>query len=114
MTTTTAMGPNFKKLFIHHWSNLTVDRANKTPMGLAAHGDFVDQLGLAVNVAARIAETGGESLKGDAKDALDWVNSALTIVRQAGGNNPWATASDEDICGEILRRIEIRRSAVKA
>jgi hypothetical protein len=54
------------------------------------------------------------NLKAVAKKALAWVKLAIDVVRNSPGLNPWMTASDEAIAGEILRRIDRKVPRKKA
>jgi len=47
-----------------------------------------------------------ESIVTGARNARDWVKSAIEAVRQAGEPNSWKDADDESIAGEILRKVE--------
>lgn len=46
-----------------------------------------------------------------ARSATDWTKSAIEAIRNAGDPNPWKEADDEVIAGELLRRIEERKTA---
>lgn len=43
-------------------------------------------------------------------DAGNWVTAAILAVRNAAEPNPWREASNEQIAGEILRRLEERKA----
>ena len=45
-------------------------------------------------------------------EADAWVKTSIREVREAAGPNPWREATDEAIAGEILRRVEERKTAV--
>jgi hypothetical protein len=45
------------------------------------------------------------------KSAHEWVKASLQAVRDGGEPNQWKTATDEEIAGEILRRIKERSGA---
>ncbi len=47
------------------------------------------------------------------KEAKEWVALAIQAVRDAADPNPWSSASDEMIAGEILRQIEEKRKQAK-
>jgi hypothetical protein len=47
-----------------------------------------------------------EAITASARAATEWVGSAIRAVREAAEPNPWKTADDETIAGEIVRRIE--------
>lgn len=46
------------------------------------------------------------------KESCEWVNTAISIVRQAKAPNPFKDADNETIAGEILRQIEERRAGL--
>lgn len=46
--------------------------------------------------------------------SLGWCDSAIQTLRGACEPNPLKNSSDEEIAGEILRRIKIRREAHRA
>ena len=48
-------------------------------------------------------------LSAEVKAAVEWANAAIEAVRKAADPNPWKTADDEDIAGEILRQIEAKK-----
>ena len=43
------------------------------------------------------------------RSAHDWVKQVIKAVRKAGEPNPFKNATDEDIAGEILKKIEENR-----
>jgi hypothetical protein len=45
--------------------------------------------------------------------AAEWTESALMMIRSAAGPNPWKYAPDEDIAGELLRRLDERKNAAR-
>jgi hypothetical protein len=47
-----------------------------------------------------------QGLSKAARAATEWVTVAIRAVREAAEPNPWKAATDEDIAGEILRKIE--------
>lgn len=47
-------------------------------------------------------------LSRDMSFARSWARSAVSAVRNAREPNPWRNATDEEIAGEILRRIDER------
>lgn len=97
MTDKTPMGPNVKALLGERWAQLMTDRAGH------AGGEF----GKVAAVAARIAEGDGARLKSDMREAWEWAKAAITAVRSAPDCG-WTT--DEEIAGEIMRRIKEKRS----
>jgi hypothetical protein len=50
-----------------------------------------------------------ESIVAGVRAATEWVKAALIAVRQATEPNPWKSASDEEIAGHIIERIEARK-----
>lgn len=48
-----------------------------------------------------------------AKAAKEWAVAAVLAVRQASDPNPWRESSDEEIAGEILRRVEERKPRLR-
>lgn len=44
------------------------------------------------------------------REAEAWVAQALELMRTAAEPNPWRTASDEAIAGELLRQIDERKA----
>jgi len=50
------------------------------------------------------------ALRAGAKAAQEWVREAIAVVRTAPDN---PLGSDEEICGELLRRIEARRHSMR-
>lgn len=42
--------------------------------------------------------------------ADEWVRNAILAVRNAREPNPWREKPDEDIAGELMRKIEEKRS----
>jgi hypothetical protein len=85
-------GPNVKKLIVHKMSLLMIPPGCKNPLetGLTA----IANLSKDVSVV---------------REATDWVKEALSLVRSAAEPNPWKTADDEAIAGEILKGIESRK-----
>jgi hypothetical protein len=51
----------------------------------------------------------GGKLGPAAKLAEEWVMQAIGLVRLAAGPNPWKDKPDEEIAGELLRKIEERK-----
>jgi len=98
MTDTTPMGPNVKALLSERWAQLMTDRAGH------AGGEF----GKVAAVAARMAENNGANLKSDMREAFEWVKAAIAAVRSAPD---CMFTTDEEIAGEIVRRIKEKRRA---
>lgn len=90
--TPTALGPNANKLAIERCAQLMVDRAVLT------YGTF----GRTAAVAVRIAEGG---LSADMAESVEWTRVAIAAIRSAP-DCPWN--DDEEIAGEILRRLKSR------
>lgn len=85
------MGPNVKRLVFHKMSLDAVPPGG----GLKSALDFIITPG---------------AMGASYKAATEWVNAAILAVRQAVEPNPWKTADDEAIAGELLRLIEERKS----
>ena len=92
---TNPIGPNVKKLIIHKMSLDAIPSGGGVADGLKF---FMDK--------ERISKT--------IREADEWVKQAICIVRVAGEPNPFKTSSDEDIAGEILRKIEEKRNEEKS
>ena len=86
----TELGPNARDLFIRRMSILAV------PDG----GGFADGMAFLFDkeIRARVV-----------KEAEAWVKQAIETVRSAAHPNPWKDSTDEEIAGEILRRLEERK-----
>jgi hypothetical protein len=52
--------------------------------------------------------TPGAITKG-AREARDWCATAVAAIRAAREPNPWKGSTDEEIAGELLRRIEEKK-----
>lgn len=87
-------GPNVKRLIAHRASLLAV------PAG----GGFADAL-KAIQSGKIVAHV---------REATTWVETALLLVREAAEPNPWKTADDEAIAGEILKGVEAKLRSQKA
>jgi hypothetical protein len=83
------IGPNVRKL----WATKMAKDAIPAGEGLNAGLRFLSSR---------------ESIAAGARAATEWTKAALEAIRQAGEPNPWKDASDEEIAGELLRRIEER------
>ena len=46
--------------------------------------------------------------------AMTWCNETIQVVRGAAEPNPWKSASEEEIAGELLRQIEARKAVQRA
>lgn len=42
--------------------------------------------------------------------AVEWFSNAVIALRAAPGENPWREATEEEIAGEILKRIEQKKT----
>lgn len=51
-----------------------------------------------------------ESIAAGAKAASEWCKLVIESVRRATLPNPWKDATDEEIAGELLRRIDAKRA----
>jgi hypothetical protein len=85
------LGPNAKKLIAHKMS------VDAIPSG----GGFADGVKFL---------SSKESILTGVRNATRWVAEAIDAVRQASEPNPWKASTDEEIAGEILRRVEARKS----
>jgi hypothetical protein len=83
------LGPNVRDLFIRRMSILAV------PDG----GGFADGMSFFFDKEKRAKIM---------KEAEEWTKQAIELVRSAAEPNPWKDSSDEEIAGEILRRLEER------
>jgi len=88
-------GPNVKKQIIHKISIDAIPKGGNVSDGIKFLTD-----------KERISKT--------IREADQWVKQAIQAVRQAGKPNPFVNASDEEIAGEILRKIDEKREIRKA
>ncbi len=88
------IGPNVKKLIIHKMSLDAIPSGGGVADGLKF---FMDK--------ERISRT--------LREANEWVKQALFVVRNAMEPNPFKNSTDEDIAGEILRKIGEKKDARK-
>ena len=44
-----------------------------------------------------------------AREATAWAEQAVKLVRDAPGANPWRSADDEAIAGEVMRQLDARK-----
>lgn len=87
----TKLTPNIRKLIFHKMSLDAIPKGG----GIADGIKFLsDREGLSKSLRA----------------ADEWVKAAILAVRNAGNPNPWKDRPDEDIAGELLRKIEERRN----
>lgn len=84
------IGANVKKLIIHKMSL-----------------DAIPPGGGIVNVLEFLADK--ERISRTIREADEWVKQVILVVRNAGEPNPFKKSSDEEIAGEILRKIEERK-----
>lgn len=89
-------GPNVKKLIVRKMSTIAIPANTKG--GLASAMSFL---------------MSREAIMSAAFEATAWVGQAIELVRQAADPNPWRKSSDEEIAGEILRRLEQGRGELK-
>lgn len=91
------LGPNVRRLVATRASQLIVERAHAqhggAGVGEVAQGIVDGTLGLCL------------------REAQTWVTTALALVRSAPGGEAWPT--DEDVAGEILRKLEERKAGKK-
>ena len=83
----TKQGPNVKRLIIHKMSTLMIPSGGGLSDGIRALSS-------------------SESIGKYAREATEWVEEVLTVVKTAP-DNPYG--NDEVIAGEILRQIETRK-----
>lgn len=81
-------GPNMKRLIAHKMSRDAIPDGG----GIAA--------GIAFLTSGKIGEA--------AKAATQWCETAILAVRQAAEPNPWKSATDEEIAGELAKQIDDR------
>lgn len=84
------MGPNIRKLIATKMATDAIPRGEGFEAGI------------------RFLST-KESIITGAKQATEWVQAAITVVRKAAEPNPFKAATDEEIAGEILRKLEERK-----
>jgi hypothetical protein len=90
MSSDTKLTPNVRKLIFHKMSLDAIPKGG----GFADGIKFLsDREGMAKSLRA----------------ADDWVKAAILAVRNAGEPNPWRDKTDEDIAGELMRKIEERK-----
>ena len=87
-----SQGPNVKKLIAHKISLIAV------PVG--------GGIGSALNFLKDPKAIGNA-----AREATAWVETAIRAIRLAGEPNPWKTADDEAIAGELLAQIEAKKKS---
>lgn len=85
------IGPNMKRFVIYRMS------AEAIPPG----GGFAD--------GAKFLSSKESIMNGFYKSA-EWCCAAVDAVRSAMEPNPWKTADDEAIAGELLRQIDERKA----
>jgi hypothetical protein len=90
----TPIGPNVKKLIIHKMSLDAIPSGGGVADGLKF---FMDK----------------EKISKTLREANEWVKQAINMVRLAGEPNPFKNSTDEDIAGEIFRKIEEKNNARK-
>jgi hypothetical protein len=87
------LGPNVKKLMIIKTSLTAIPKGGNLTDGI----NFLSNKQLIIKTM---------------KESCDWVETAIRMVRQAGEPNPFKDKSDEDIAGEILRKLEEKKKKV--
>ncbi len=88
------IGPNVKKLIIHKMSLDAIPPGGGVADGLKF---FTDK--------ERISKT--------LRESNEWVKQAIFVVRNVREPNLFKNSTDEDIAGEILRKIEEKNNARK-
>ena len=86
----TELGPNVKRLIIHKMSHGAI----------SAGGGLSDAISFFTDTEKRARII---------KESEEWVKEAISITRRAEPPNPWKDSTDEEIAGEILRRLEERK-----
>ena len=84
------MGPNARKLFITKMSRDAIPDGGGLADGLKFFTISSLERGAIID------------------KAMEWTQKAIQLVRTSAEPNPWRAASDEEIAGEILRRIDER------
>lgn len=84
-------GPNMKRLAVRKMTNMAIPKDGTARDALEFLRD-----------PQRLHDT--------AKKATEWALLAVAAVREANDPNPWRNADDEEIAGEILRRIKEREA----
>lgn len=88
---------------------------NKRPLGpnakkLIAHKMSIDAIPAGGGFEAGIRFLSSkESILSGARHATQWVLAAIDAVRGAAEPNQWKSASDEEIAGELLLKIDERK-----
>jgi hypothetical protein len=83
-------GPNFRKLIIHKMSHDAIPDGGGLGAGIAF---LLDPLATAKGWL----------------NAQEWCEAAIKLIRDAEEPNPWKSAAEEEICAELLRRIDERK-----
>ncbi len=86
---TRPIGPNMKKFVIRRMSVDAVPAGG----GLNSAIEFLTKPG---------------SIGLGFKSATEWCDAAIVAVRNAAEPNPWKDATEEEIAGELVRRIEAK------
>ena len=89
------IGPNVKRLLFTKMAKDAIPDGG----GLAAGVHFLSKK---------------ENISAGFKTAREWTEQVIRLVREAEEPNPWKDASDEEIAGELLRRIEERKQGTHA
>jgi hypothetical protein len=84
------LGPNMKKFIAH---KMSLD-------AIPAGGGF--------DAGLKFLTTPGALAEGW-KKAVEWCDAAIAVIRQAAEPNPWKNASEEEIAGYMLKRIDERK-----
>lgn len=83
------IGPNMKKFVIRRMSVIAVPAGG----GLNSAIEFL---------------TKPNALGTGFKEAVEWCEAAIMAVRNASDPNPWRHATEEEIAGELIRKIEAK------
>jgi hypothetical protein len=91
MNSDTKLTPNLRRLIFHKMSLDAIPKGGGVADGIKF---LSDRAGMVKSLHT----------------ADEWVKAAILAVRNAGEPNPWRDKPDEDIAGELLRKIEERRN----
>ena len=91
MSFNTKLTPNIRKLIFHKMSLDAIPAGGGVADGIKF---LSDPAGISKSLRA----------------ADEWVINAIIAVRNAGEPNPWREKPDEEIAGELMRKIEEKRN----
>lgn len=77
---------------------------------LTIHKMSLDAIPAGGGIAAGVAFLSDRvKMSGTLRSSHAWVLEAIAAVRAAAEPNPWKDSTDEEIAGEILKRIEAKK-----